>query len=42
MKNKKSEVINIFDEDGPSLSELIEDILLEYIKESILEDLYES
>lgn len=41
MKNKKTEVINIFDENGPSLSKLIEDILLEYIKESILEETYE-
>ncbi len=36
MKNKESEVITIFDENGPSLSKLIEEILLDYVKENIL------
>ena len=35
MKNKKSEVINIFNEDGQSLEELIEEILYNYIREKI-------
>lgn len=39
MKNKESEVITIFDDTGPSLSELIEEILLDYIKENLLKEI---
>ncbi len=35
MKNKKSEVINVFNENGKTLEELIEEMLYNYIREKI-------